>query len=199
MESSAEAEYAAFEEKVRRTVYVDSLSPLVTEAVLKTALNQFGNVCSVQFIPNYTDSKNIPRAALVEMENMKQAKQIVEEMANFPFMMSGMPRPVRARAAEVEMFDERPRKPGRRIQCCWLDRTDPAFEVAKKIKHLVRKHASEASFLLKSQLAEEEKLANQQSETLKANYKKHELIEGVLTDGTANRLARRYNINFMDA
>ncbi|CAL5439946.1 unnamed protein product [Camellia sinensis] len=45
---SAEAEYAAFEEKVRRTVSIDNLSPQVTEAVLKTALNQSGNVDKVQ-------------------------------------------------------------------------------------------------------------------------------------------------------
>lgn len=149
MESSAEAEYAAFEEKVKRTVYVDNLSPQVTEAVVKTALDQFGNVTNVQFIPNYIGPKNIPCAALVEMENSKQARQIISEIANFPFMMSGMPRPVRACAAEIEMFDDRPRKPGRKIQCRWLDPEDPDFEVAKKIKNLIGKHASEASYLLK--------------------------------------------------
>uniref|UniRef100_A0A5B7CBT4 RRM domain-containing protein n=1 Tax=Davidia involucrata TaxID=16924 RepID=A0A5B7CBT4_DAVIN len=194
MESSAEAEYAAFEEKVKRTVYLDNLSPQVTEAVLKAALNQFGNVTSVQLIPNYTEPKNIPRCALVEMENSKQAREIVLEMANSPFMMSGQPRPIRARAAEVEMFDDRPRKPGRKIHCRWLDPKDPDFEAAKKLKHLTRKHAAEASFMLQHQLTEEERLANQQAETLKANYKKYDLIESVLADGTANRLARRYNM-----
>lgn len=149
MESSAEAEYAAFEEKVKRTVYIDNLSHQVTEPVLKTALNQFGNVTNVEFIPNYMEPKTIPLTALVEMENSKQAKQIVSEMSNFPFMMSGMPRPVRARDAEPEMFDERPRKPGRKIQFCWLSPKDPDYEVAKKIKNLTRKHASESSFLLK--------------------------------------------------
>lgn len=149
MEPSAEAEYAAFEEKVKRTVYIDNLSPQVTESVLKTALNQFGNVTNAEFIPNYMEPASIPLAALVEMENSKQARQIISEMANFPFMMSGMPRPVRARAAEAEMFDERPRKPGRRIQCRWLSPEDPDFEVAKKIKNLTRKHATESSFLLK--------------------------------------------------
>ncbi|KAM7471083.1 hypothetical protein LguiA_009266 [Lonicera macranthoides] len=199
MEPSAEAEYAAFEEKVKRTVYVDNLSPQVTESVLKTALNQFGNVTNAEFIPNYMEPVSLPLAALVEMENSKQARQIISEMANFPFMMSGMPRPVRARAAEVEMFDERPRKPGRRIQICWLSPKDPDFEVAKKIKNLTRKHATESSFLLKQQVAEEEKLGNQQAETLKANYKKYELIDGVLGDGTAKRLARRYNVNLSNA
>ncbi|KAL7251128.1 hypothetical protein ACSBR1_013040 [Camellia fascicularis] len=191
---SEEVEYAAFEEKVRRNVYIDNLSPQVTEAVLRTALNQFGNVEKVQFIPNYTEPRNIPRCALVEMENSKQAKQIVSEMGNFPFMMSGMPRPVRACAAEMEMFDDHPRKPGRKIKFHWLDPQDPDFKVAKELKLLTRKHAAESSFALKVQLAQEEKLANKQAETLKANYEKYELIEGVLNDGSANRLARHYNM-----
>ena len=52
-------EYAAFEQKVKRTVYVDNLSPQVTETVLQTALDQFGTVKSVQFIPNYITPGNI--------------------------------------------------------------------------------------------------------------------------------------------
>lgn len=148
MSSTEEAEYAAFEDKVKRTVYVDNLSPQVTESVLTTALNQFGNVQNVQFIPNYTEPKNMPRCALVEMENVKQAKQIISEMSNFPFMMSGMPRPVRARDAEIGMFDNRPRNPGRRIICRWLDPQDPDFRVAKKLTNLVKKHNEEAAFLL---------------------------------------------------
>ncbi|KAL6970625.1 hypothetical protein U1Q18_030319 [Sarracenia purpurea var. burkii] len=196
---SSEAEYAAFEEKVRRTVYVDNLSPQVTESVLRTAFNQFGYVDNVQFIPNYTELKSIPRCALVEMQNSKQAEQIVVEIGNLPFMMSGMPRPIRARAADMEMFDERPKKPGRKIYCRWLDPEDSNFQVAKKLKHLTRKHAAEASFLLNHQQEEEEKLASQQDETLKANYKKFDLIEGVLNDGTADRLARRYDMKNFNA
>ncbi|CAL5398220.1 unnamed protein product [Camellia sinensis] len=196
---SAEAEYAAFEEKVRRTVYIDNLSPQVTEAVLKTALNQFGNVDKVQFIPNYTQLNSLPHVALVEMENSKQAKQIVSEMGNFPFMMSGMPRPVRARAAEMEMFDDRPRKPGRSINFRWLDPQHPDFKVAKELKEVTRQHEAEALFALEQQLADEEKLAEQQSVTLKACHKKFELIEGVLNDGSADRLARRYNMKALNS
>ncbi|CAL5391921.1 unnamed protein product [Camellia sinensis] len=218
---SEKAEYAAFEEKVRRNVYIGNLSPQATEAVLRTALNQFGNVEKVQFIPNYTEPRSIPRCALGEMENSKQAKQIVSEMGNFPFMMSGMPRPIQARAVEMEMFDDHPRKPGRKIKFRWLDPQDPDFKVAKELKLLTRKHAAESSFVLKEsdmcnkianfniqfkwkdqietrlkvvQLAQEEKLANQQVETLKANYEKYELIEGVLNDRSANRLACHYNM-----
>ncbi|KAI3454495.1 hypothetical protein Pfo_011158 [Paulownia fortunei] len=199
MGTSSEEEYAAFLEKVKRTIYIDNLAPQVTEAVLKAAFNQFGNVNSIQFIPNYLEPKNMPQAALVEMENPKQAREIIIEMGNYPFMISGMPRPVRARAAKLEMFDDRPRKPGRTIVCRWLDPKEPDSEVAKKIKYLVRKHAAEASLVLEQQRAEEEKLANQQSETLKAHYRKYELLDGALEDGTAKRLARYYSLPISDA
>lgn len=198
MAASAE-EYAAFEERVRRTVYMDNLSPQVTENILKAALDQFGNVVNVQFIPNYINPQSLPRAALVEMETLKQASAIIAEMADSPFMVLGMPRPVRARAAEVEMFDSRPKKPGRRITYKWLDPKDPDFEVARKIKVLTRKHAAETEFLLNHQLKEEENLANQQLETLKANYRKYELIDGVLADNTAKRLANQYRMPLSDA
>ncbi|XP_052176561.1 uncharacterized protein LOC127790873 [Diospyros lotus] len=195
---SAEAEYAAFQERVSRTVYMDNLSPQVTEAVLKTALGQFVNVNKVHIIPNYTHPSDAAGRALVEMENPKQAEQIVRDMGNLPFMMSGMPRPIRARAADPEMFDDRPRKPGKRITFRWLDQQDPDFQVAKKLKDLTRKNAAEASFIMERQVGEEEKLANQQWKTLKANYKKYELIDGVLGDGTALRLAERYNTRIFD-
>eukprot|EP00262_Sarcandra_glabra_P007281 TRINITY_DN19994_c0_g1_i1.p1 TRINITY_DN19994_c0_g1~~TRINITY_DN19994_c0_g1_i1.p1 ORF type:complete len:200 (+),score=39.30 TRINITY_DN19994_c0_g1_i1:340-939(+) len=198
MGNPSQKEYAAFEEKVRRTVFIDNLSPQATVPVLKMALGQFGNVVSVHVIPNYTESRNIPQCALVEMENTKQAKCIIEDMTNFPFMMSGMPRPVRARAAEPEMFGERPARPGKKIQCRWVDPKDPDFEIAKKLKHLTQKHAAEASLVLENQLEEEEKLAKQQAETLKTNYKKIELIDGIMTDGTIQRLARHYQVNIAD-
>ncbi|KAE8076522.1 hypothetical protein FH972_015168 [Carpinus fangiana] len=196
--SAAQAEYAAFEEKVKRTVYLDNLSPKVTETVLKMALNQFGTVKSVQFIPNYMEPRNIPRCALVEMENSRQAGAVVSEISQFPFMMSGMPRPVRARPAQVEMFDGHPKKPGRRIQCRWLEASDPDFKIATEIKRLTWKHAAEVAFLLKQQLQEEEKLASQQQDKLKGNYKKYEMIDSIMTDGTARRLARRYNLHIGD-
>ncbi|KAL8457791.1 hypothetical protein ACS0TY_035607 [Phlomoides rotata] len=146
--STEEQEYAAFLENVERTVYVDNLSPEVTEAILKAACNQFGSVKSVQFIPNYFEPINAPQAALVEMETPKQAREIIIEMANYPFMILGKPRPVRSRPATVEMFEDRPRKPGRKIVCRWLDPKDPDFEVAQKMKLLVKQHANEAALML---------------------------------------------------
>ncbi|KAK2984001.1 hypothetical protein RJ640_024215 [Escallonia rubra] len=198
MESKDDGEYAAFEEKVTRTVFLDNLSPQVTESVLKTAFNQFGSVTNVQFIPYYIEPLNIPLAALVEMENPKQAKQIISEMANFLFMMSGMPRPVRVSPAVVEMFEDRPRKPGTKIESRWLNQNDPHFVVAKKIKNLTRRHAAERSFMLKRQLEDEEKLANQQAETLRVNSKKLKLINNVLSDGTVSQLARRYKMKITE-
>ncbi|KAF2285728.1 hypothetical protein GH714_007460 [Hevea brasiliensis] len=217
MEPTAEAKYAAFEEKVKRTIFVDNLSPQVTEPVLKKALDQFGTVESVSFIPNYLEAGNIPCCALVEMENAEKAKKVISSITQFPFMMAGMPKPVRGRLAEAEMFDDRPVKPGRKIHCRWLDPSDPDFEVAKKLKHLTQKHAAEASFLLKfsvmlltsfvvifgvlllqQQLNREEKLHNQQVETLKANFKKYEMIIGVLSDKTAQNLADHYGMRISD-
>ncbi|XP_073126686.1 ASI1-immunoprecipitated protein 1 [Henckelia pumila] len=195
----AEEIYASFLEKVRRTMYIDNMSPGATETVVKAAFDQFGEVLSVHFIPNYLQPKNFPKAALVEMKNPKQAEEIIGAMEVYPFMILGMPRPVRARPAKLEMFDDRPRKPGRRILCRWIDPKDPNFEVAQKIKKLVKTHAAEASFLLMEQLKEEEKLAAQQNETLKANFRKYELIDGVHEDGTATQLARYYNMRSSDS
>lgn len=142
-------EYAAFENKVKRSVYIDNLSPLAKESVIKAALDQFGNVIQVTLIRTYLELKGMGRAALVEMQNADEARTIISEMRNSPFMISGMPRPVRARPAVVEMFDDRPRKPDRTIMCYWLKSNEPDFEVATKMKRIVRNHAKEANFLLK--------------------------------------------------
>ncbi|CAK9313672.1 unnamed protein product [Citrullus colocynthis] len=198
MGSTKDDQFAMFEEKVKRTVYVDNLSPQVTEPVLRTALDQFGTVVSVHFIPNYTEPINSSQCALVEMKDLKEAKSVISVISQFPFMISGMPRPVRARPAEVEMFDDRPVKPGRKISFTWLEKDDPDFEVAKKIKLLTQKHVAEVTFLLKHHLAEEEKLAKQQQEALKGNYKKYEIVESVMADGTARRLAKHYNMRVSD-
>ncbi|KAG5610051.1 hypothetical protein H5410_021332 [Solanum commersonii] len=107
MEAVFEEEYAAFENKVKRSIYIDNLSPLVKEFVIKAALDQFGN-------------------------NADEARTIISEIRNSPFMISGMPRPVRARPAVVEMFDDRPRKPDRTIMCYWLKSNEPDFEVATR-------------------------------------------------------------------
>ncbi|KAH0681169.1 hypothetical protein KY284_022254 [Solanum tuberosum] len=187
-------EYAAFENKVKRSVYIDNLSPLAKESVIKAALDQFGNVIQVTLIRTYFELKGMGRAALVEMQNADEARTIISEIRNSPFMISGMPRPVRARPAVVEMFDDRPRKPDRTIMCYWLKSNDPDFEVATKMKRIIRNHAKEANFLLKHQLEEEEQLAKEQSESLNAIYNKYELVQHVFNSGTATRLAKHYKM-----
>ncbi|KAM1281607.1 hypothetical protein ACFX2H_022064 [Malus domestica] len=97
-------EYAAFEEKVKRTVYLDNISPQVTESIVKTALSQFGTVKS-----------NVLHCALVEMENPKEASVIGKEITEFRFMILGIPRLVRALSAAANMFDERPTMPRRQM------------------------------------------------------------------------------------
>ncbi|KAK9278897.1 hypothetical protein L1049_028478 [Liquidambar formosana] len=194
METPTQMEYKAFEEKVRRTIYIDNLCQKVTKPVLEAALDQFGKVINVVSIPNYTEPMNTPQCALVEMKTAAMAKAAVLQITNSPFMISGIPRPVRARMAGVAMFGDRPAKPGPKKRCYWIDNKSPDFEVAKKLKRLTRKHAAEASFLLELQLEEEEKLAKQQAEVLKTKYKKYEMIEEIMRDGTAFRLARYYGI-----
>ncbi|KAF7836136.1 uncharacterized protein G2W53_010995 [Senna tora] len=196
MGSSTEEEYATFEEKVRRTVYLDNLSPQVTESVLRTGLDQFAVVKSVKFFHNET--MNMPMCALVELDSAKKANEVISMVSEYAFMMAGMPRPVRACPAEVEMFDDRPIKPGRKLFCQWLDPCDPDFQVAEELKRLTRKHAAQAAFFLKQQLQEEEKLAMQQTETLKAQFKKLKMIEGIMADGTAHRLAQHYKMRQAD-
>ncbi|KAL7612293.1 hypothetical protein Lser_V15G07480 [Lactuca serriola] len=197
MEPSSEEEYETFIEKVERTIYLDNISNQVTEAVLKTALDQFATVKNVQFIPTYFNSCTI-YAALVEMETAKQAQEIVKEISDSPFMISGMPRPVRAQKAKIEMFDDRPKMRREKIVCYWMDPSHPNFDVAKKLKNLTKKHAVEASFLMEKQMEEEEKLHNQQEVSLKANFKKYELIDSAQGDGTFRRLGARYGSNYND-
>ncbi|XP_021733501.1 uncharacterized protein LOC110700291 [Chenopodium quinoa] len=198
MGSEDEQKYAAFMEKVKRTMYLDNISPQVTDAVIKTAFEQYGTVTNIHFIPNYIEPNYSGKCALVELENEKQAKSIIEVLSSYPFMMSGMPRPVRGRHAEPEMFDDCPPKPGRKIQVFWVDPKDPQFEVAQKLKNLTKKHVAEQSFLQKKQLEEEEKLSKQQAETLKGHYEKFEMMDSILCDGTSKRLSRFYGVNLND-
>ncbi|KAL9275485.1 ASI1-immunoprecipitated protein 1-like protein [Drosera capensis] len=198
MDPEAMKKYDEFLARVKRTIYLDNLSPQVTETVIKTAVAQFGTATKVQFIPNYLELSNPACCALVELENEVQAKSVVEVLASFAFMMLGMPRPVRARPAEVEMFVDRPVRPGRKIHLYWVDPSNPDFEVAQKLKDLTKKHYAEASYLLKLQLEEEEKLSKQQAETLKTSHQKYEMIDTILGDGTAKRLADHYRVNLAD-
>ncbi|CAL1356840.1 unnamed protein product [Linum trigynum] len=47
-----------FLEKVKQTVYIDTLPPQANESVLKTGLDKFGDVNNISFIPNLMDPRN---------------------------------------------------------------------------------------------------------------------------------------------
>jgi hypothetical protein len=145
----ATKEYKEFEEKVKRTVYIDNLSPLATDAVIRMALSQFGNVKNVNFVTNYTVPFDIPRSALVEMETEKDAEHVVNMLDEFPFMMCGMPRPVRAKRAAEEMFNDRPWKPDRKLEFCWVGPTDPDCQNVRKFKIMSKRHEVENLSLIK--------------------------------------------------
>ncbi|XP_074568235.1 ASI1-immunoprecipitated protein 1 [Curcuma longa] len=190
--------YNEFLEKVKRTIFLDNLSPQVTEPVVKKALGQFGNVVKIEFIPNYTIPYPIPQAALVEMENEKQAKGIVAELTSYPFMMSGMPRPVRAKPAKIEMFADRPALPDRKIEVRWVEPSDPDFNVVNELKLLYKRQNADHLAMVKHLLDEEEKIQKKQEETLQGNYKKYEQIEKLMGEGISSRLARQYGLRLDD-
>ncbi|KAL0865429.1 hypothetical protein Bca101_044547 [Brassica carinata] len=193
-EEEEEEKYSSFLEKVRRTVYVDELTPHASKSVVESAFSQFGTVKDVIFLPNYLGPKELPAGVLVEMESEQKAKAVIETVSQFPFMVAGMPRPVRATAARPAMFSDRPKKPGRRIQFRWVDPGDPEFEKAQRVKRTVRKHTAEAAFMIKKQLEDAEELAKQQSETVTTHHKKFEIIDKLTHDGVAQDLAGYYNM-----
>jgi hypothetical protein len=141
--------YKEFEEKVRRTVYLDNLSHLATETIIKVALNQFGTVRNVSFLTNYTVPYDIPQSALVEMETEKDAESVVSMLQEFPFMMSGMPRPVRGKRATAVMFNDRPLKPGSKLKFCWVGPADPDYQNVRKFKFMSKRHEVENLALIR--------------------------------------------------
>nr|XP_051185552.1 uncharacterized protein LOC127299602 isoform X2 [Lolium perenne] len=189
-------QYQEFVEKVKRTVYLDNLSHQVTEAVIKAALSQFCTIRKVSFVVNYTIPYNIPQSALVEMETEKDAEVVVSMLHDFPFMMSGMPRPVRAIQATAEMFSDRPRRPGSKLKFRWMSHTDPEFKMVKKLKLLSRKHEVENLALIEHELEEEKLVAAKQQEDLDVNYEMMETMDSVL--GMSNYLSSIYNVNWND-
>ncbi|CAE5956668.1 unnamed protein product [Arabidopsis arenosa] len=194
MATPEEAAYDKFLERVRRTVYIDELTPLATTPVIESAFNQFGTVKKVSFIPNFLGPKELPMSVLVEMETEDMAQAVISTVSQLPFMVAGMPRPVRASAAEPNMFVDRPKKPGRTIRFRWIEPNDPDFDKARRMKRLARKHTAENSFMLKKQLEEAEKLSKQQSETALTHHKKFEMMDKLLNDGVAQKLADRYSM-----
>uniref|UniRef100_A0ACD5V1X9 Uncharacterized protein n=2 Tax=Avena sativa TaxID=4498 RepID=A0ACD5V1X9_AVESA len=194
-DEQAEKEYADFEARVKRTIYIDHLSPLVTSQVIKAALSQCASVASVEFIVNYTIQYDIPAAALVELEDESQAKAAVDLMRDFPFIIGGMPRPVRAMHAKPEMFRDRPSWPGLKMEIHWVTEGDPEYDGMNKLKRLAKRQDAENMALVKNQLEEEKELAMQQQESLDESYKKYNMLEDIVRNGKIDNLARHYDMN----
>ncbi|XP_037422402.1 uncharacterized protein LOC119287026 [Triticum dicoccoides] len=199
MGEHAEKEHADFEARVKRTIYIDHLSPVVTRQVIRAALSQCANVVSVEFIENYTILYDIPAAALVELDDESQAKSAVDLMRDFPFIIGGMPRPVRASLARPEMFADRPSLPGSKMEFLWLKQGDPEYDGMSKLKSLAKRQEAENMALIKSILEEEKELAAQQQIMLDANYYKYDLLESIVQNGTIKNLAGHYRVNLFDS
>ncbi|BAF24489.1 ASI1-immunoprecipitated protein 1 [Oryza sativa Japonica Group] len=195
----AKKAYADFEKKVKRTIYIDHLSPQVTSSVLKAALAQCANVVDVEFIVNYTIPYDIPSAALVELDDEIQAKAALDLMNDFPFIIGGMPRPVRATCAKPDMFRERPPCPDIKKEFRWVKQEDGTeYEGMKKLRILAKRQEAENMALIKNQLEEEKELAKQQQELLDGNYKKYDMLENVVQNGNMKSLAQHYGVSLAD-
>lgn len=202
METSKEQaskDYADFEKKVKRTIYIDHLSPQVKESAIKAALAQCANVVHVEFIVNYTiPYKDIASAALVELDDDVQAKAAVELMNDFPFIIGGMPRPVKAIHAKAEMFRDRPPCPGLRKDFCWVKQGDKDYEAMQKLKNLAKRQESENMALIQKILKDEKELATRQQEVLDGNCKKYDMLETLVQKGDITNLAQQYGVNLND-
>jgi len=197
-EQANKEDYADFEARVKRTIYIDQLSPQVTSQVIKAALEQCANVVNTEFIVNYTIPYDIPAAALVELDNESQAKAAVNLMNDFPFIIGGMPRPVRAVYAKPEMFRDRPRKPGLKFEISWVKQGDPEHDGMAKLKGLAKRQDAQNMALIKTQLEAEDVLAAQQQETLDANYRKFDVLENIMQNGNIKNLAQHYKVKLAD-
>ena len=144
-----EEDYADFEARVKRTIYIDQLSPQVTSQVITAALSQCANVVNTEFIVNHTIPYDVPAAALVELDDEPQAKAAIDLMNDFPFMIGGMPRPVRAVYAKPEMFPDRPRRPGLKFEISWAKQGDPEYDGILKLKNLAKRQEAENMALIK--------------------------------------------------
>uniref|UniRef100_A0A0D9YW89 RRM domain-containing protein n=1 Tax=Oryza glumipatula TaxID=40148 RepID=A0A0D9YW89_9ORYZ len=197
MESDEDAKkgYADFEERVKRTIYIDHLSPQVTSSVIEAAISQCARVVNVDFIVNYTIPYDIPSAALVELDDEIQAKAAIDLMNNFPFIIGGKPRPVRAIYAKHEMFQDRPPRPGIKKEFRWVKQEDGIeYEGMNKLRLLARRQETENMALIKNLLEEDKDLAKQQQELLDGIYKKYCILDSDVMNDIKN-LSRRYGVN----
>ncbi|KAH7442677.1 hypothetical protein KP509_03G098800 [Ceratopteris richardii] len=196
--SNAFSEYQKFEEKVKRSLLLEDVTPQVTVPMIQTALGQFGTVISIDILNNPLDSKFAAKRVMVEMKNPREAAHAVKEIQERPFMIKGVPRPVRAIAAVTTMFPDRPQKPNNNTKrtCEWVKPGDPGWDKCNEFKQLAKRHAQEAAYLMEAIRKEEEKLAQEQEEKLKENIKKLDEIHNCIKEKIIHRLSRYYGLKF---
>eukprot|EP00250_Pteridium_aquilinum_P027597 c3528_g1_i1 orf=628-1275(+) len=195
---NAASEFQKFEDKVKRCLMLEDVTPQVNIPMVQTALGQFGTVISVDILNDPLDSKHAAKRVIVEMKTPREAAHAVKEIHEHPFMIKGVPRPVRALAAVSTMFPDRPQKPnsGAKRTCEWVKPGDPDWDKYNEFKQLAKRHAQETAFLMETMRKEEEKLAQEQEEKVKENIKKLDEIHALIRDKTIQRLSRHYGVKF---
>lgn len=195
--SNAQSEYQKFEEKVKRCLMLEDVTPQATIPMIQTALGQFGTVVSIDLINDPLDPKHAAKRVIVEMRTYREAAHAVKEIQEHPFMIKGVPRPVRALSALPTMFPDRPQKPGGVKRTCeWVKPGDPDWEKYNDFKQLAKKHAQEIAYLMEVIRKEEEKLAQEQEEKVKENVKKLDEIYNCSRDRIIQRLSRYYGVKY---
>lgn len=196
--SNAASEFQKFEEKVKRCLMIEDVTPQANNALILTALGQFGTVVSIDIINDPLASKHAPKRVIVEMKTVREAAHAVKEIQERPFMIKGVPRPVRALAAVSTMFPDRPQKPNSSTKrtCEWVKPGDPDWDKYNEFKQLAKRHVQETAFLTEAMRKEEEKLAQEQEEKVKENVKKLDEIYNCIKDKIIQRLSRHYGVKF---
>eukprot|EP00245_Coleochaete_scutata_P007128 TRINITY_DN22227_c0_g1_i1.p1 TRINITY_DN22227_c0_g1~~TRINITY_DN22227_c0_g1_i1.p1 ORF type:complete len:196 (-),score=64.46 TRINITY_DN22227_c0_g1_i1:600-1187(-) len=184
----------AFQEQLKRTVYIDNLSHNIMESVLQKAVEQFGTVVSIKICKDERDSRRSLGCALVEVEHPEQAEHIVTTLDKWLFMLGGMPRPVRVSPAVPEMLD-RSLDVQVQVECPALHPRlqDRRGDLLKKLTELADEHAKEKANLEEAKQREEEELHAKQEETYRQDYQKLNEIQKQWTP-ESQELRRRFGM-----
>lgn len=198
LSANAVSEYQKFEEKMKRCLMIEDVTPQANNALILTALGQFGTVVSIDIISDPLASKHAAKRVIVEMRTAREAAHALKEIQEHVFMIKGVPRPVRALAAVPTMFPDRPQKPNsnNKRTCEWVKPGDPDWDRYNESKQLAKRHAQETAFLMELMRKEEEKLAEEQEVKVKENLKKLDDIYNCIRDRVIQRLSRHYGVRF---
>lgn len=182
-----------FEVQLRKTVFIDNLSPAVSIDVLKSALSQFGGIVSASLLFHELDVKKRTTASLAEMETREQAENVVGEFEEKLFMLGGLPRPVRASFASREQFPERPIKK-RRIKPKLVEHDSKEGRLALKRQKLAQRHSAEFDALEKIHQEERVALGTSQLEEFEVESEKLILIKKFEHHPAHRRIREKYEM-----